>query len=276
VIASLIILSFLIFLFVAYTSIHLIYHMVVLKPPPKKRTARVSAAFRGSINSLFDAALVFGLSMLITTYIFLFKAADATIYEATFAATSSRLASLAVVSLWYFASEAAHITVHVAFFFVANCGLTIGLLRIGDALAFAPESAWETVCVYQGNPRGAMSETYTDVLIWVSIGGCVVVNRRIWDTFATKLLPERQRMLVRSVLRLIFMWPCLIGVFALLVQLLLQRTSMQIYSGSSYEEDTWGFGQYLAVATWIPTIMKLLHMFFGKPCYILSESGVKN
>jgi len=240
---------------------------------------RVSAALHGSIHATYEISLVLSLTMLTATFVLSVQAQTdnaTTFYEFKCAALFARVASLCTISIWCQLEVMGRITPQSAILFGTNCCMTAVLLNVQRIIGFPPTREWEALCITKRSSWRQLDDVRgSDIVIYISLVGCVLVNRWLWETgLPTRFCnPSMSLILHRlSLFRLLFAL-LLLGNARMIMYFLQQtRASMRGLIEASDQEDVWGFGQSLAVATWLPAFARLVYVFIGEAPALLHDT----
>ncbi|KAL8377489.1 hypothetical protein RB595_008255 [Gaeumannomyces hyphopodioides] len=215
-------------------------------------------ALRATVDDVFDGALVFSTSLHVATLSYQASADGTTRYEVTFAQTSCTFAALSAVSLWHVRAELTRPRPHTAVFFHAMCGLAVAVFAMRCLYRMYPTTFWDETCV---DPAGeawwdggrAFMDFFCAAYFAASVAGTVLPLQ----SWATRLRPGRSERLARLARRGLFTKLRIAQSFFPTFGIFFYTFVMNTARSDFKDENKWGIGQYLAVASWLPSIIKL-------------------
>ncbi|KAL8403374.1 hypothetical protein RB594_008575 [Gaeumannomyces avenae] len=221
----------------------------------------VCHALRATVDDVFDGALVFSTSLHVATLSHqatTTAGGTTTRYEVTFAQTSCTFAALSAVSLWHVRAGLTRPRPHTAVFFHAMCGLAVAVFVMRCLYRLYPTSFWDETCV---DPAGeawwdtgrAFMDFFCAAYFAASVAGTVLPLQG----WATRLRPGRSERLERLARRGLFNKLRIAQSFFPTFGIFFYTFVMNAARSDFKDENKWGIGQYLAVASWLPSIIKL-------------------
>ncbi|KAK3376075.1 hypothetical protein B0T24DRAFT_215149 [Lasiosphaeria ovina] len=256
-----------------------------VKRRSKKERFSFRAACIGTVDELFSAVFVFAIAVLVSTYAFRYRQADSR-FDALMADALSMFCSTAAIMLaatyWAHNRLRPHATLSVLLLAI----LTIVLFATHSTVANRHASPAELACGTGTGRVGALGGDPFDMkgfnFIPVAFGswclallGMAIHHPFVRDRYKPKDSPdadarERQRTRTRlafwhlgeSVTPVFgFIGLVIYGVYFFHTWRLMKDTYGDAFTRSLVN---WGFGQYLAVFTWLPPALTFFHLFIGK------------
>lgn len=262
-----------------------IVHLITRPEQKTKYSFRVS--FLGTLDDLFQAVLVFGIAVIVSGFVFRYNTQSH--FDALMADGLAMLCSTTVVMLA--ASYWAHNKPrpYVAWCVAAVVALTVALFATHHTVVSIRASPVERACGTDGRnwsqsqPGGGADDG--DVIVrdadfnashfdFIPLGfacWCLVTFGAIFHHPMVKRRwkprPERSAGYVAYVI--VESLPSFFGLLGLAIYLAYfwhtWRLMKSVYGDAfTKAEKTWGFGQYLAVATWLPVFLQFGHLFICK------------
>ncbi|KAK4185667.1 hypothetical protein QBC35DRAFT_298495 [Podospora australis] len=227
----------------------------------------------GTVDELFSAVFVFSLAVIVSTFVFRYR--TDTRFDALMANALSQLCSTTVVMLaatyWAHNKQRPHATLSVSVVSI----LTIAMFTTHASVANMRASASELVC---GIGKGRVSTIRGDPFDmkkfhFIPVGfGCWCValfGAIIHHPWLHRFRPDHtNRKISRIIWKIGESLPSVFGLVCLVVYaayFLNTWHMMKETYGKTFSKNvrTWGFGQYLAVFTWLPPILTFAHLFFS-------------
>lgn len=255
-----------------------IVHLITRPEQKTKYSFRVS--FLGSLDDLFQAVLVFGISVIVSGFVFRYHTESH--FDALMADGLAMLCSTTVVMLA--ASYWAHNKPrpYVAWCVTAVVIMTIALFVTHNKVVSIRASPVERACGTDGRnwSQGGSDVVFRDADFNATHFNFIPLGFACWClvTFGAvfhhpmvkrrwKPRPERSVGYVAYVL--VESLPSFFGLLGLAIYLAYfwhtWRLMRAVYGDAfTKAEKTWGFGQYLAVATWLPVFLQFGHLFMCK------------
>jgi hypothetical protein len=248
--------------------------MISRKPvdddPEKKAAFNFRAACIGTVDELFSAVFVFGLSVIVSTFIFRYST-DAR-FDILMADGLSLFCSTTIVMIaatyWKHSCERPHASFSVGIVAI----LTVVLFATHFNVTNTHASPVELAC---GTGSGLISSTDSDPFDqrhfrFVPIGFSFWVVALVGAVcHHPKLHPYRPSWAHGWIWTTFESLPLFFGFASLIIYAayffstwkMMKETYGQAFT---HAEETWAFGQILAVFTWLPPILAFFHLFFGK------------
>ncbi|KAK4160506.1 hypothetical protein QBC43DRAFT_325375 [Cladorrhinum sp. PSN259] len=243
--------------------------------PSKKQRFSFRAACIGTVDELFSAVFVFALAVIVSTFVFRYK--TDTRFDALMANALSQLCATTVVMLaasyWAHNKERPHATGSVLVVTV----LTIALYTTHASVANMHASAAELAC---GIGKGKISTIRGDPFdmkkfhfIPVGFGAFLLAlfGALVHHPWMHPHRPTKQK---GSCITLRILWkmaqslPSVMGLIGLVVYTTYFLNTWEMMKetyGNTFSKNVknWGFGQYLAIFTWLPPMLSFVHSFWG-------------
>ncbi|KLU85729.1 hypothetical protein MAPG_04749 [Magnaporthiopsis poae ATCC 64411] len=220
-------------------------------------TSMLCHALRATVDDVFDGALVFSTSLHVATLSYQASADHTTRYEVTFAQTSCTFAALSVMSLWHVRAELTRSRPHTAVFFYAMCGLAVAVFVLRCLYWLYPTTFWDETCVDPTSEAWWHGRAFMDSLCAAYFAISVASTLLPVQSWATRLRPGRAGRLSRLAQKGLFtklrIVQSFFGTFGIFFYMFVMNTARSDFE----DENKWGIGQYLAVASWLPSIIKL-------------------
>lgn len=252
---------------------------VVARGPASYKDKKKRFSFRtsciGTVDELFSAVFVFALAVIVSTFVFRYK--TDTRFDALMANALSQLCSTTVVMLaatyWAHNKQRPHATLSVAVVVI----LTIAMFTTHANVANMRASAPELVC---GIGKGRVSTIRGDPFDmkrfhFIPVGfGCwcvAMLGAIIHHPWLHRFRPTKakgSKKVSRVFWRIGESLPSVAGLISLVIYaayFLNTWSMMKETYGNTFSKNVrnWGFGQYLAVFTWLPPILTFAHLFFS-------------
>jgi hypothetical protein len=216
----------------------------------------VCRALRGTIEDVFDATLVLSLALHVATFDF---RGSAGVDDAIYAESLCMFASIATITLWHLRAEVSRMRMITRLTFYSMCLLDVAVCVMHHLPHNQPSSFFSSVCAVPGQAGKVWMEGNA---VFVEI-----INLMLWFMcVGTTLLPVRSmfarvfpKMATKNGLR---KWRCVqavIGLCAMIGFMVLLASTRSAY----VDGKSWGIGQYLAVATWVPALAKMGYLGMG-------------
>ncbi|KAM7219698.1 hypothetical protein V8F06_004911 [Rhypophila decipiens] len=244
---------------------------IVARPSRKKHFSFRQAAV-GTVDELFSAVYVFAISVMVSTFAYRYRTDSR--FDVLMADGLSLVCSTTVVMLaatyWAHNRERPHATGSV----IATVFITIALFATHFNVASKRASPVELAC---GTGKGGVSVRKGDpfdvkVIKFIPLGFASWCLALLGAVFHHPILHARKPAKGRKVA--LFFWrvaeslPCVFGIIGLGLYAgyffntwrMMKSTYGKAFTSA---EKDWGFGQYLAVFTWLPPIMSFIHLYFA-------------
>jgi hypothetical protein len=255
-----------------------IVHLITRPEQKTKYSFRVS--FLGTLDDLFQAVLVFGISVIVSGFVFRYHTESH--FDALMADGLAMLCSTTVVMLA--ASYWAHNKPrpYVAWCVAAVVVLTVALFATHHTVVSIRASPVERACGTDGRTwsQGDGEAEVRDAdfnathFKFNPLGfacWCLVTFGAVFHHPKVKrrLKPRPGRSVGYIVYVVLESLPSFFGLLGLAIYLAYfwhtWRLMKMVYGDAfTKAEKTWGFGQYLAVATWLPVFLQFGHLFMCK------------
>ena len=259
-----------------------LFYQLVLKQPPRRLSVAIIAdrpfftALHSALGIFWDTALLFALSVAIASIILTFT--ERTHYTQAFSALSTVLVTPPLIALWPFYVPACSrpLPRRIALFIL--CCVTFAMGTRYVAGTSFPESPFEVYCFQFKKEPAAQHARYCVLSATAYLGlGVVAWVAYHWNMFRdwrvlrhATAWKHRHRygggMLVDSLFIIfvglvpfVFMWTTL-AIFIML------RREIADIAGASIQEREWGFGQILALVTWVPTALDFIVVWWSTCC----------
>jgi hypothetical protein len=203
---------------------------------------KVREALRQSLPQIFNSTLIFTLILNCATLIYWKKATLQ--YGITFAGLLSAFSCLAMICLFSLLSRIDYCRIYRALGFAAAGLLTFVVVGI-SFVQLPPKTPWEKLCIKQGFG--------TDAGYWrfLMIVGLVLFGMTLLGLLVLLWIRHRDDYGgIKVRIGLLVIGIC--GLYFILIVIGLLRFFMNFDDGDLYMENNWGFGQLLAIATWVP------------------------
>ncbi|KAK4199518.1 hypothetical protein QBC40DRAFT_81498 [Triangularia verruculosa] len=248
---------------------------IVARAPYTSRKKRFSLRVSciGTVDELFSAVFVFALAVMVSTLVFRYK--TDTRFDALMANALSQLCSTTVVMLaavyWCHNKQRPHATGSVLLMAI----LTIALYTTHAGVANMRASAAEMAC---GIGKGRVSLVRGDPFdmkkfnfIPVGFGSwfLALIGAVFHHPWLNKYRPTKNKKKIWRVLwKTAESFPSVFGLIGLAVYMAYFFNTWQMMKGSygktfSQNVREWGFGQYLAVFTWLPPLLTFSHLYIS-------------
>ncbi|KAH8909429.1 hypothetical protein BR93DRAFT_975696 [Coniochaeta sp. PMI_546] len=258
-----------------------IVHLITRPEQKTKYSFRVS--FLGTLDDLFQAVLVFGISVIVSGFVFRYHTDSH--FDALMADGLAMLCSTTVVMLA--ASYWAHNKPrpYVAWCVAAVAVLTVALFATHHTVVSIRASPVERACGTDGrNWSQTEGDGGADVVVrdadfnashfnFIPLGfacWCLVAFGAVFHHPVVKRRwkPRPGRSVGYVVYVIVESLPSFFGLLGLAIYLAYfwhtWRLMKSVYGDAfTKAEKTWGFGQYLAVATWLPVFLQFGHLFMS-------------
>ncbi|KAN0104202.1 hypothetical protein V8E51_009947 [Hyaloscypha variabilis] len=223
-------------------------------------------AFTGTITPLFDMCLTFTLAAEVSTLAFHSQAVSR--YEMVIAELLCVFTSSACIALWFFQFGIARFRIPRFCFYLAVWPFLIAIIVEHNTMKVRGMKNLVMKCL--DNRMGRYTESprrdYTLFSAWgfVSMSQVLVtlekVDLRMINRihFQQAVIFGRRLALVTPLLSCVLMIWCVAEMTTL-------RGKMKEMAGSEYDENSWGFGQVFALATWFPIVLCFVYFLFCKP-----------
>ncbi|KAK4209077.1 hypothetical protein QBC37DRAFT_246445, partial [Rhypophila decipiens] len=244
---------------------------IVARPSRKKHFSFRQAAV-GTVDELFSAVYVFAISVMASTFAYRYRTDSR--FDVLMADGLSLVCSTTVVMLaatyWAHNRERPHATGSV----IATVFITIALFATHFNVASKRASPVELAC---GTGKGGVSVRKGDpfdikVIKFIPLGFASWCLALLGAVFHHPILHARKPAEGRRAA--LFFWrvaeslPCVFGIIGLGLYAgyffntwrMMKSTYGKAFTSA---EKDWGFGQYLAVFTWLPPIMSFIHLYFA-------------
>ncbi|KAK3994403.1 hypothetical protein QBC44DRAFT_357284 [Cladorrhinum sp. PSN332] len=243
--------------------------------PSKKERFSFRAACIGTVDELFSAVFVFALALIVSTFVFRYK--TDTRFDALMANALSQLCATTVVMLaasyWAHNKERPHATGSV--FVVAV--LTISMFATHAPVANMHASAAELAC---GIGKGRISTIRGDPFdmkkfhfVPVGFGAFILalvgaVSHHPWVHPHRPTREKKSHVVSRILWKVAQSLPSVAGLIGLAVYTTYFLNTWEMMKetyGNTFSKNikNWGFGQYLAIFTWLPPVLSFVHLFWG-------------
>ncbi|KAM7198212.1 hypothetical protein V8F20_006239 [Naviculisporaceae sp. PSN 640] len=226
-------------------------------PIPKLPNAHVTPRkrFNQSLDVFWTSSLYYGFCLLITS-VSIAIITDNSEHTVHFSFLGSLFSLSVLGTLWpWYHNQAKH--PHLAL--TAFC-LLYTLLLILAIYAVARGFNWNTTfelsCFYKLPTRGDVLR-----LMSVLLSSAIFIFPFVVRFWFSKVVRKRQRPGFSQTARSIFGLVSFVLLWVSLGVLIRLRAEMSKYSGKSYAENQWGFGQILAVVAWVPTFVEFARVW---------------
>ncbi|KAK3314269.1 hypothetical protein B0H66DRAFT_643666 [Apodospora peruviana] len=244
---------------------------IVSRPSPKKHFSFRQSCI-GTVDELFSAVYVFGISVLVSTFAFRYRT-DAR-FDVLMADGLSLCCSTTVIMLaatyWAHNKQRPHATAS----FIVTAIITIALFGTHFNVASKRASPVELAC---GTGKGWITVTQGDpfdmrLFRFIPVGFACWCMALIGAVFHHPIMhkrrPAAQRKWALGFWKVAESLPSVFGCISLAIYAayffntwhMMKETYGEAFTSA---EKTWGFGQYLAVFTWLPPILTFAHLFFS-------------
>ncbi|KAK4456693.1 hypothetical protein QBC42DRAFT_280754 [Cladorrhinum samala] len=265
----------LLFLTLAFCSLSFGPVIPIVARPSKKKRFSFRAACIGTVDELFSAVFVFALALIVSTFVFRYKTDSR--FDALMANALSQLCATTVVMLaasyWAHNRERPHATGSVAVIAI----LTIAMFATHATVANMHASAAELAC---GIGSGRISTIRGDPFdmkkfhfVPVGFGAfCLALFGSVFHhPWVHRHRPTKEKgsfILWRVLWKIAQSLPSVAGLIGLVVYAAYFLNTWQMMKqtyGATFSKNVknWGFGQYLAIFTWLPPVLSFMHIFFG-------------
>lgn len=265
--------SMLLFLAIVFSVLSLGPVTAIVSRPSGKRHFSFRQACIGTVDELFSAVYVFAISVLVSTFAYRYRTDSR--FDVLMADGLSLCCSTTVIMLaatyWAHNKERPHATAS----FIVTIIITVALFTTHFSVASKRASPVELAC---GTGKGWISVTKGDpfdmrLFSFIPIGFASWCFALIGAVFHHPILHGR-RPGPKKRIKLWF-WnlteslPCVFGIIGLAIYAAYFFNTWRMMKSTYGEaftsaEKQWGFGQYLAVFTWLPPILTFIHLYFGK------------
>ncbi|KAK0659445.1 hypothetical protein QBC41DRAFT_47684 [Cercophora samala] len=248
---------------------------VVARAPYTSRKTRFSLRVSciGTVDELFSAVFVFALAVIVSTFVFRYR--TDTRFDALMANALSQLCSTTVVMLaavyWCHNQHRPHATGSV--FLIA--ALTIALYVTHAGVANMRASAAEMACgigkqrvsLMKGDPFDM--EKFHFVPVGFGSWFLALIGAVFHHPWMNRFRPTKDKKRVwRLLWKTVGSFPAVFGLIGLAVYMAYFMNTWQMMKenyGKTFSQNVkeWGFGQYLAVFTWLPPILTFGHLFIS-------------
>jgi hypothetical protein len=262
-----------------------LFYSLVLKHPPRRMSIATMSdrpfftALQSSLGIFWDTALLFALSVSIASIILTFT--DRATYTQAFCALSAVLVTPPLIALWpfYVPACARPLPRRVALFVLCCVTFAMGVRHVLGHVY--DDSAFEKRCYRFREERTAIvarmcvlsATAYLGLGVpawlayhWTMFRDWRVLRRATaWKhrhRYMGGVVVDGVFVIAVGVVPFAFMWWTL-GVFVLL------RQEIADLAGDSIEEGKWGFGQILALITWVPTALDFIVVWWSE--YLFSS-----
>ncbi|KAK4179557.1 hypothetical protein QBC36DRAFT_206729 [Triangularia setosa] len=246
---------------------------IVARAPYTSRRKRFNVRISciGTVDELFSAVFVFALAVIVSTFVFRYR--TDTRFDALMANALSQLCSTTVVMLaaayWCQNKQRPHATGSVFIVVI----LTIALYTTHASVANMRASAAEMAC---GIGKGRVSLVRGDPFdmekfhfVPVGFGSWLLAlfGALFHHPWLNKYRPTKEKKRIWRILwKTAESLPCVFGLIGLAVYTAYFMNTWQMMKesyGSTFSQNVkeWGFGQYLAVFTWLPPLLTFGHLF---------------
>lgn len=257
-----------------------LFYALVLKHPPRRMSiATISdrpffSALQSSLGIFWDTALLFALSVAIASLILSFN--DRATYTQAFCALSTVLVTPPLIALWPFYVPACARPLPRRLALFALCCVTFAMGARHGFGSYFDDSPFEQRCYRFKEERtaivawrcvlGATLYLGLGVFVWLGYHWTIFRDWRVlrrataWKhrhRYAGGIFVDGLFVVSVGVVPFAFMWTALI-VFVLL------RGEIAERAGASIEEGKWGFGQILALVTWVPTALDFIVVWWSE------------
>lgn len=253
--------------------------MVLKQPPRQLNTAIISdrpffTALQSSLGIFWDTALLFALSVAIASVILTFT--ERTHYTQAFSALATVLVTPPLIALWplYVPCCSRPLPRRLALFTLCCVTFAMGTRYVLGTSR--PSSPFESYCFQFRRADTAKSARYSILSATIYLGlGVVAWLAYHWTMFRDWRVLRRATawkhrhrygggvivdalfIVSVGVVPFGFMWATL-TVFVKL------RREIHDIAGDSLEESNWGFGQILALVTWVPTALDFIVVWWSE------------
>ncbi|KAH6661532.1 hypothetical protein F5X68DRAFT_252896 [Plectosphaerella plurivora] len=256
-----------------------LFYSLVLKHPPRRMSIATMSdrpfftALQSSLGIFWDTALLFALSVSIASIILTFT--DRATYTQAFCALSAVLVTPPLIALWpfYVPACARPLPRRIALFVLCCVTFAMGLRhvlgQIFDDSAFEKRcyrfKEEQTAIVAKSCVFGATAYLGLGVPAWLAYHWTMFRDWRVlrrataWKhrhRYMGGIFVDGMFVVFVGVIPFVFMWTTL-GVFVRL------RAEIADRAGDSIEEGKWGFGQILALITWVPTALDFVVVWWN-------------
>jgi hypothetical protein len=239
------------------------------KPDPEKRRFNFRPSLVATLDHLLAAVLVFTLSVMVSSYVY--RSTTHSRFDALMADVLSMFSSTAAVMICasYWAISKPRVYVTISMFVVVV--LDIVLFATHFNIFYKPGMAVERLCSRGYGSMTPNERFHRSYDFYFLLGGftcwCLAVFGAVFHH--PRLRPFRPLggwpyacwVVVEAL-------PSIAGTVALgIYSLYFWQTREIMQDGGAFNAaiKKWGFGQYLAVATWFPPILHFFYYYLGKP-----------
>jgi hypothetical protein len=220
-------------------------------------------AFTGTITPLFDMCLTFTIAAEVSTLAFHSQAVSR--YEMVIAELLCLFTSSACITLWVFRFGITRFRVPRFFFYLSTWPLLIAIIAVHNTMKVKGMKNLVMTCL--DNRMGRYTENpgrdYTLFSAWgfVSVSQILVLMERV-DLRSIKGKFYRRPVMLGRGLALITPLLCCAMMIWCVAEMASLRQKMKEMAGSEYDENSWGFGQVFALATWFPIVLSFVYFLF--------------
>ncbi|KAK3367700.1 hypothetical protein B0H63DRAFT_489645 [Podospora didyma] len=245
---------------------------IVANPSPRNRKKHFNfrASCVGTVDELFSAVFVFAIAVLVSTFVFRYKTEAR--FDALMADGLSMFCSTAVIMLaasyWAHNEQRPHATISVCLIAI----LTIVLFATHSSVANMHASPAELACGTGKGRVGVLGGDPFDIkkfrFIPVAFGSwCLALIGAVFHhPFVNKYKPDKERRFARVMWQMGESLASVFGFIGLVIYAIYFFNTWKMMKETYGEAFTkglknWGFGQYLAVFTWLPPLLTFMHLF---------------
>ncbi|KAF6829287.1 hypothetical protein CPLU01_08051 [Colletotrichum plurivorum] len=224
-------------------------------------TNPICAALRGTIEDVFDATLVFSLALHVATLDF--RSRGATRSDVLYAESLCTFVGLACLTMWHMRASVSREKWTTRAAFWGMCALNVAVYVLRQLPHKQPLDLYRPLCETGTEEAGLWFLEPFAMVYWVTCLAMAMLPLRGMFEWA------RGRPLAHSEVTRWRMWQAFWGVGAMIVHIFMLGSTRNKHLAT----QSWGIGQYLAVATWLPALLKMGYIVNGE---YISSSGFWN
>ncbi|KAK4642289.1 hypothetical protein QC761_506460 [Podospora bellae-mahoneyi] len=248
---------------------------VVARAPYTTRKTRFSLRVSciGTVDELFSAVFVFALAVIVSTFVFRYR--TDTRFDALMANALSQLCSTTVIMLaaayWCHNQQRPHATGSVFLIAVLTIALYVTHAGVANMRASEAEMACgigkQRVSLMKGDPFDM--EKFHFVPVGFGSWFLALIGAVFHHPWMNRFRPTKDhKMIWRILWKTVGSFPTVFGLIGLAVYMAYFMNTWQLMKenyGKTFSQNVkeWGFGQYLAVFTWVPPILTFGHLFIS-------------
>ncbi|KAF6819001.1 hypothetical protein CMUS01_11814 [Colletotrichum musicola] len=214
-------------------------------------TNPVCAALRGTIEDVFDATLVFSLALHVATLDF--RSRGATRSDVLYAESLCTFVGLACLTMWHMRASVSREKWTTRAAFWGMCALNVAVYVLRQLPHKQPLDLYGPLCETGTEKAGLWFLEPFAMVYWVTCLAMAMLPLRGVFEWA------RGRPLAHSEVTRWRMWQAFWGVGAMIVHIFMLGSTRNKHLAT----QSWGIGQYLAVATWLPALLKMGYIVNG-------------